>query len=435
MRVAITAAEASGDRAAGALATELRRLDPTIEIYGSGGKYLEAAGAKLVVDSSGLGVVGIASALASLPKLLAARSRLLTALKQRPPDVLVPIDAGAFHLGFGLIEGLCPWVRRKLPNTRICYYFPPGSWRRTLKYTSLNKLADCVATPFSWNETELRRLGANAHFVGHPLLDSVRPQLDFAMFCEKFGLDPDKPIIGLLPGSRVQEIEAILPTQLAAAVKIAERIPGVQFVLALAATVDRALIEAALNAARSQSIHHFEAPKKITDPLTLEIVPATGVLGDPRQKAWLTAATQRPEPIGFPPIVLVSDATYDVMAHSDALICTSGTATLEALILTKPMVIVYKMHRANLIEYQFIKNKLPEFVGMPNLLAEKRLCPELLQDAATPDAIATEIIGLLLDPPRMHALKQSLGALKQSLGEPGGARRTAELILALGQKA
>ena len=434
MRIVITAAEASGDRVAGQLARELRRLAPEVEIYGSGGTWLRDAGAEVLVDANAFGVIGIAAALKLFPQMLSARHRLLTELKKRPPDVLIPIDARAFHLGIGPIQGLVPWARRHLPQTKILYYFPPGSWHKTLKYTPLSGLVDAVASPFPWNASELNRLGIRAEFVGHPLLDLVKPSQPLAVFAQKYGLDTDKPLVGLLPGSRTQEIEAILPVQLAAALQIAQRIPGVQFLIALAPTVARAQVEAAIIEATRHPEVIKEQPKPSSDTQQRRVVLAEGSADAlrQRQRQWSEhAQPHRSDRLVIPPFAIVEDATYDVLSAADALICKSGTTTLEAAILGKPMVIVYKLGRGNALQLALVRKSLPRFVGMPNIIAGEEICRELLQEAATPEAIASEILGMLLDPDRMARMRRDLAQVRSQLGEPGGAERTAKLALSL----
>lgn len=437
MRIALTAAEASGDRVAGQLARELTRLEPGVELLGSGGKWLREAGADVIVDASAFGVIGLAAALKLLPQMLAARRRLMAELLRRPPDVLIPIDAGAFHLGFGPVQGLVPWARKHLPQTKILYYFPPGSWRKTLKYTPLTGLVDQVASPFPWNAQELTRLGIDAPFVGHPLLDLVKPTQSLATFAQQLGLDTDKPIVGLLPGSRTQEIEAILPTLLEAALQIAQRLPGVQFLIAQAPTVERGQLEAAIRHATQHP--HTERPvhKPNHDTGKPRVALAEGSVAEleRRQEQWIAQAqSQRSGPLVIPPIAIVEDATYDLLSACDAVICKSGTTTLEAAILGKPMVIVYKLSRANTLQIALVRKSLPRFVGMPNLIADDEICPELLQDAATPEAIAGHILDLLLDPDRMTRMRRHLQEIRSQLGEPGGAERTARLALALAKQ-
>ena len=441
MQAAIITGEASGDRVAARLAQEIRRLHPDAEIWGTGGKFLRDAGADIFIDSTRWGVVGVAAAVTLLPRLLAARRSLHRELLHRRPDILIPVDAGAFNLGFPMIEGLCPWARRKLPETKILYYFPPGSWRRTLKGTPLAQWTDKVATPFPWSESELRRFGVDATFVGHPLLDIVHPSEPAAKFADRYGIDPERPVVGLLPGSRPQEIEQLLPIQLAAARIIHQRVHGVQFVVALAPTVNRQEIIRHVERARKIALPaaHLNAHDGDDDLKRAGTIPVTvGGRGTAspddfarRQSEWLRRAADMPSPSADFPLVIVEDATYDVMASSDVLLATSGTATLEAAILGKPMVIMYRMAEANRLEYQFVKKAMPRFIGMPNLLAERIICPEFVQEAATPEAIAQEVVGLLLEPDRLQRMRADLREVTRLLGEPGGSARTAQMVIEL----
>jgi len=455
VQIAIITGEASGDRVGGQLATEIRRLRPDATIWGTGGHFLKSAGVDLVIDSSRYGAIGFAAAMKILPRILRARKRLHRELLQRRPDLIVAVDAGAFNVGFGPWIGLCPWTRRHLPDTRILYYFPPGSWRRTLKSTPLGPITDAVATPFPWSESELRRLGVNARFVGHPLLDLVRPSEPLAVFADRYGVDTDRPVVGLLPGSRTQEIAEILPLQLEAAAIIHKRVPGVQFLMALAPTVDRQDVVRAVERLRERSGGHLaELLHRLEDTLLrdptgggpraqrvppLAVTPQGAVLPsreDPfvsRTRAQLERAESGREGRDFA-LAIVENATYDVMAASDVLLTASGTATLEAAILGKPMVIVYRLGLAHWFEYQIVKKRLPPFIGLPNLIAGKRICPEFVQDGAKPEAMAAEVIGLLLEPERLLRMREDLRTTIAHLGEPGGASRAAEMVVTLAEQ-
>jgi lipid-A-disaccharide synthase len=336
------------------------------------------------------------------------------------------------------------------------YYFPSGSWRQQLRGTNLAGVADKVATPFPWSETELRRLGVDATFVGHPLLDLVKPRESARAFAERIGLSLDHPIVGLLPGSRPQEIEVILPAMLLAAARISARVPGVQFLLALAPTVRRDTVQRHIERIherlkqarqRGQAVERAarESRDAISDADLPPVVATNGTIlpGGEALKVrddWrhrLVESGHPPggsAPAGPLPLAIVDDATYDVMAASDVLLTTSGTATLEAAILNKPMVIVYRMSSANWLEFQFIKHRLPPHIGLPNLLLGRRACPELVQDAATPGNLAQEVIALLLEPERLLRMKNDLKSVVALLGEPGGARRTAEMVIALAEQ-
>jgi lipid A disaccharide synthetase len=459
VQIAIVTGEASGDRVGGQLAAELLRLRPDANLWGTGGQFLRQSGAEVVIDSSRYGVIGVAAAVRLLPRILRARKRLQREMLRRRPDVFVPVDAGSLNLGFWPIEGLCPWVRRSLPETRILYYFPPASWRKHLNGTSLNVMADVVATPFPWSESELRRLGVNAHFVGHPLIDLVKPSEPAAAFAERYGLHRDQPVVGILPGSRSQEIAEILPIQLEAAAIVHRRIPGVQFLIALAPTVDRSDVVRAVERLRRQGGAHLaDLLHRVEERLLRG--GADGVSGPRPARVRGIAVTPHGAVVpGVPPaedpfvsrtreqllraeggragrdiaLAIVENATYDVMAASDVLMMASGTATLEGAILGKPMVILYRLAKSNWLEYQFVKKRLPEFIGMPNLIAGKRICPELIQDAATPEALASEVIAVLLEPERMLRAKEDLRAATRLLGESGGATRAAQMVIELAE--
>lgn len=447
MQIAIITGEASGDRVGAQLAQEIRRLRPDAALWGTGGAHLRAAGVELLVDSSRWGVIGVASGLRLIPRILRAWRRLQRELRERQPDVVVPIDAGAFNLGFFGLGGLCPWVRRNLPQTRILYYFPPGSWRRTLNRTPLAPITDAVATPFPWNETELRRFGVNAHFVGHPLLDLAQPTQDPKAFADQYGLDLLHPTVGIFPGSRAQEIRQILPVQLAAASLIHRRINGVQFLIGLAPTVDRdeviRLVRKEQEAHREHSAR-FPQPEQTRsdDSGTARPIPIPVGGQDPvsegelarRRKEWLERAADMPQTQGDLPVALVEGATYDAMTASDVLLITSGTATLEAAILGKPMIITYRLSRNNFLEYLLVRRSIPRFIGMPNLLADRLICPEYIQDAATPEALSDAVIDLLLEPDRMLRMRDDLRDAVSLLGEPGGAARTAKMVVELAEQ-
>lgn len=444
VKIALITGEASGDRVGGQLAAEIRALRPDAEIWGTGGQFLRDANVDVVVDTTQFGVIGIASALGLLPRIFFARERIRRALLLRRPDVIVPVDAGAFNVP------LCAWTRRHLPSTRILYYFPSGSWRKHLARTNLGDgRVDQVATPFPWSERELRRLGVNATFVGHPLLDLAKPSEPTEAFAARLGLDLSRPVIGLLPGSRSQEIAEILPTLLLGAAQISARVPGAQFLLALAPTVSRKEVEAHV-----ERVHrHFDrkynverAARRLDDAVNEEaaadlppvvtnqglVVPSHEVLK--ARSDWLRRIGGASAGGALParlPLVIVENATYDVMATSDVLVTTSGTATLEAAILNKPMVIVYRLARIHGAQFAFIKKTMPPHIGLPNLILERRACPELVQDDLTPANVAQEVLALLLEPERLLKMKADLRAVVAQLGASGGARRAAEMVLAL----
>ncbi len=245
----------------------------------------------------------------------------------------------------------------------------------------------------------LRQTGTKASFVGHPLLDLVKPSLTAGEFCSQYGLDPHRPLVALLPGSRKMEIEHILPALIGAAGEITRRIPGVQFALALAEGAPRAQVEETIRreqsqggrAARVQLLMHQAGDKlaalaqsALTPPI---LATSEGITVRAHLEFEETPANQEKAPLA--PLVICEGLTYDVLACSDLVITKSGTSTLEAAILQKPMIIVYRGSGIMAWEWKLRKPRAGVVhIGMPNILAQERLFPELIQDEATPEAIA-----------------------------------------------
>ena len=446
LRLAFVAGEPSGDRQGAALLNALREMTAPrlVDAWGIGGHFLREAGASLMHDSDPWAAIGIADTLAKIPHMLWVLADMKRALRRDPPDALVVIDAGAFNVP------LARWAK----ESAICpvfYYFPPGSWRKSdgvrLGKSNLATVTDRIVTPFPWSEDLLKRGGADAHFVGHPLLDLVKPALPEAEFHERFGLDPHRPLVALLPGSRQGEIRHILPVLLGAAGEITRRIPGVQFVLALSSSGTRELVESLIRREQKAGGHASRlhllmtqaggklaqiAHNTLTPPLP-QLVTNEGWRLPPTEaneaKEWPTHA--RDQGAGPAPLVICEGLTWDVLTRCDLALTKSGTATLEAMILKKPMVIVYRGSLLMALEWRLRRRSLRiDHIGMPNILAEERLFAELIQDEATPEAIAELAVELLLQPGRILALKERLHDLvRENLGEPGGVRRAASLLL------
>ncbi|MCS7309197.1 MAG: lipid-A-disaccharide synthase [Armatimonadetes bacterium] len=374
MTIVCVAGEASGDASGAALLRVVRQHLPQVRFWGIGGQHLREVGAELLYDSSRWGAVGVVESLRLVPALWLAQQRLKRRLTQQPPHLLVLVDFGAFNVP------LAKWAKRR--GIRVFYYFPPGSWRRQLpRHTDLPHCTDCIVTPFPWSAQLLRQAGANAHFVGHPLLDRVRPTLSAEEFCQRLGLAPEGLRIGLLPGSRRQEVRALLPTLREAAEQLATQCLEAQFIIALAPSVQEEEVRQAFVSSKVQ---------------------------------WR----------------MVRGMTYEVMAHSHLLWCCSGTATLEAAILGTPMIILYRGSRLMEWEYHLRKRWLNlTFIGLPNLIAERGICPELVQHDAVPANIVAHTIALLPGTEAYHAQQKALQEVKSVLGEPGATARAARLLI------
>ena len=447
LRIMMLAGEPSGDRQGAALLTALRGLAAprSVEAFGIGGQFMGDVGVRLLHNSEPWASIGIAQTLLNIPRLLQVQADMKRLVKSDPPDALVLIDAGAFNAAIGRAakeSGACP----------VFYYFPPGSWRRRAslkpvpagadlrKQKRLTDWADRVVTPFPWSETSLKERGMDAHFAGHPLLDLVKPSLSDAEFYGRFGLDPHRPIVALLPGSRRGEIRYILPLLVGAAGEISHRIPGAQFVVALASPEARAQAEALIRqeqkaGGRANRLHLLMAQAgdklaQIAHPAVPQLVTSEGFVVSAPEAAPAKAAGK---PAALAPLVICEGLTWDTLSRSDLVLTKAGTATLEAMILKKPMVIVYNGPKTMAVEWFLRKRSLNiSHIGMPNILADERIFAELIGDQASPEAIADLAVDLLMDPARILALKERLNDLvTKSLGEPGGVSRAAALLLDL----
>lgn len=454
MNIAIFSGEISGDLIGGALAQELRRLAPDCVLWGMGSAAMRGAGVELLADSADWGAIGIVEALGKVPTLLwNVQPKVKAALKKRRPDVVVLIDFGAFNVR---VARFCKQI-----GLKVCYYFPPGAWRRTgTKGAELAQITDVLATPFPWSETRYRELGANAVCVGHPLLERVHAVMSRAEFAAHFGMDASRPIIGLLPGSRRQEVSHLMPTLLDAARLLYQRVPDAQFVIGVAPSISEEMMAGYLSGQpelrdRLHEIwHEFaqEAETKVWKPVTRTasrltpqarrtLVTAGGILLPEDALLEEQEARQRSERIRDkadktpPPTVLAKGLTYDVMAHSDVLLTCSGTATLEAAIFGTPMVILYRGSKLLELEYHLrsIKKKIP-MIGLPNILANRQIVPELIQADATPDAIADHAVALLNDMETRGRVRKDLQEVRASLGTPGASERTAKLVIELAKR-
>jgi lipid-A-disaccharide synthase len=368
--VFISCGEPSGDLYAGALVDELRSLDPSLQATGFGGERLQAAGARLVGDYRGLSVTGLVEAIRVLPRSLAMYWRLVRAARESRPDVMVAIDFPDFNFR------LAAAVRRL--GVPIVYYIPPQLWAwRTGRMRTLGRLADRILVIFPFEPEIYRKAGVPATFVGHPLVDLASTSCPREAFLRGLGLDPRRPTLALLPGSRANELREILPTIVAALPRIRERVPALQCVLARAPHLSDALF----------------AP-----------VGASAV-----------------------PVRVVERSADEVLASADAVVTASGTATVQAAIHECPMVIVYRVAPLTYtVGRRFVH---VDTFGMVNLVAGRSVAPELIQDGFTPGAVAEHAVRLLTD---AGARAQTLAALRDvrvKLGGGGASRRAAEIVL------
>jgi lipid-A-disaccharide synthase len=366
----ISCGEPSGDLYAGALVRELRARDPELQAFGLGGERLAAAEARLVADFRGLSVTGLTEALKVLPKSLATYRRLVEAAREQRPDVLVLIDYPDFN--FRLMKAVKPL------GIPIVYYISPQLWAwRPGRMSVMKALVDRVLVIFPFEEAIYRREGVDVRFVGHPLLEMAAPGADRSTLHREFRLDPTRPVVALLPGSRPNELSRLAPVLGLAAGQIATRLPQVQFVVARAPHLEDSLFA----------------------------------------------------PLAAPSDRIVEGRTDDVLSVSDLVLTASGTATVQTAIHGKPMVVLYKLSP---LTYRLGKPLVKvDMYAMVNLIAGRRIVPELIQEACTPQAVADEAIALLTDRGKRDAMVRELDLVKAALGGPGASCRAADAILDL----
>jgi len=369
----LSCGEASGELYAAALTRELRALAPGIRVVALGGSRLREAGAELLADYHGISVTGLSEALRVIPRSLALIRRLAGAADTVNPDVFVPIDFPDFN--FRLMAAM---AKRGVP---VVYYISPQLWAwRAGRMQTMKRFVSKVLVIFPFEERLYRDAGVDAEFVGHPLVDLAAPSADRATLRARYGAAEGDPLIALLPGSRRNELRAILPDMARAAAIVRGRLPSAKFVLARAPRL----------------------PDDLFAPLA-QAMPGIDVS-------------------------IVESAADDVLAAADAVVTASGTATVQAALHECPMVIVYRVSTlTETIGRLFVK--LDTF-GMVNLVAGQRIVPELVQERFTPQAVADEVVSLVTDRARREAMADALRDVKARLGGAGGARRAAEAILA-----
>lgn len=374
-KVLILAGEASGDMHGAKLAEALKKINPEIKLLGMGSSLMAKAGVELVYDVTHLSTVGFAEALKSIGILKKVLRQLTELMDQEGFDVVVFIDYPGFNLEVAKV------VKEKaIPSV---YYFSPTAWAwgkgRAKKVASL---VTKVASVLPFEAEVYREAGADVEFVGHPLVDLVKPKLNPEEFLKSIDLKKNHPIIGLLPGSRKQEIQSLLPVLLDSAKKIQEKFPKAQFVLPLAHTIPREEIE--------QEIKQR----------TLEIK-------------------------------VIEGQAYELMTVSDIIVVASGTATLEAACLGVPMIIVYKVAFSTwLLGKILIKVKN---IGMPNIIAGREIVPEFIQMDANVENISQKVIHLLENPEELMNIRKELAKVRKDLGGEGAVEKVAHLVLEVGR--
>lgn len=369
----IIAGEASGEMHGAGVVLALKARRPEIEVFGIGGDQMGKAGCALIYHIRDFSIMGITEVVRHLPFIRKVLRRLERLLQSQPPDLLILIDYPDFNLR----------VARKARKHGIpvLYYISPQVWAwRARRIHTIARLVDCMAVIFPFEVELYEKAGAKVVFVGHPLLDILESRRTRADFCARAGLDPDRKIVGILPGSRTMELDRMLPTMVETLKSVQRELPEVQGVIGLAPTVSRTDIEQ----------YHEGHAKEIS---------------------------------------IVENDTYEIMNHSDLLLVTSGTATLESAYFGTPLIVLYRMSRLSWWIARYLVN-IPD-IGLVNVLAGHRIVPEFLQNEVDPKILSPVVIELLRTPRKRQAMTQKMQEVKKRLGTPGASSRVAELALGM----
>jgi lipid-A-disaccharide synthase len=368
----IIAGEASGDLHGAKLAGELLSLDPGLSLSGIGGTGMAAAGVRILYDVSRLAVMGIVEVISRLKDIRSAMRILEKQFEADRPDLLILIDYPGFNLELAR--------KAKKYDIPILYYISPKIWAwREGRIRKIKKYVDRMAVIFPFEKDFYRAHGLEVDFVGNPLLDQIQTNMSPDEFRTMHKMDPEAAVIGIMPGSRKQEVARMLPVFLQTAELLQEKIGKCVFLLPLAATLSQ-------------------------DDLKAYGIESSGL-----------------------DIRIIKEKHYEAMAVCDAAMAASGTLTLELAILQVPMVVSYRVSMLTyLLARPFIR---VQYASLVNLVAGKEVVPELLQDKATSQNIYNEISGLVINNQAGDSMRQELVQVVKQLGAPGGSRRTAEIAL------
>ncbi len=368
MRIALIAGEISGDILGAALITALRQRFPQAQFYGVAGPRMVAAGCEAIESIEALSVMGLAEVLRELPRLFRLRRQLLDRFAADRPDLVIGIDAPDFNLG----------LERRLRDAglRTVHMVSPTVWAwREGRVETIRRAVERVLCLFPFEPAFYARHGVDADYIGHPLADELDDSVTAAAARAQLGLPLEGPLVTMMPGSRGGEIRYLLEPFVQTAVLLAQRYPGIRFLTPVAKPGLRATIE--------QCIRE-QAP----------------------DLDW----------------TLLDGQSRTAMQAADAVLLASGTATLECLLLGRPMVVAYRASALTawiMLRLGLLKTR---YVSLPNLLSAEPVVPELLQQQANPEALAQQLLSLLQDPQQRQRQLQQFGAVRQELRRDAAGR-------------
>jgi lipid-A-disaccharide synthase len=377
-KILIVAGEASGDLHGSSLIRELKNINSYLQFFGIGGDRMRKEGMELVYHIDKLSIMGFFEVLKNIGLIREVMKTMVKLAEERKPDLVVLIDYPGFNLRFA--------KRVKKMGIPIAYYISPQVWAwGGNRVKKMKGLIDKMIMIFPFEKELYKKFDIDCEFVGHPLLEVVRPVLSKEDFQSKFDLRKNEVLLGLLPGSRWQEVEKILPIMVQTAELLGARIKNPRVMLGLASTIKKEKVQIILDQFKSK-------------------------------------------------VEIIENLTYDLMKHSDLLLVASGTATLESAILGTPFVVLYK---TSFWTYLLAKSlvSIPN-IALANVVAGKKIVPEYIQNKAVPKDIAEEMYDILTNKPRYKSIQNELGLVKEKIGsfhslqvgEAGASKRAAQII-------
>jgi len=373
LKILFSAGESSGDQHAANMFLELKQQQPDIQCLGMGGAKMAQAGIDIRYDSANIAVIGVVEVIKHYGEIRRALKLMQDLLAAERPDLLVCVDYKEFNFKLARYA--------KQIGIKVLFYVSPQVWAwRPGRVKAYGKVIDMMAVIFPFETAYYDAENVPVRYVGHPSVDKVHVQYSKDEDLTRFGLDRNKPVVGLLPGSRANEIKRMLPVMLAAAEIVQAGLPECQFILPQADSIADELLGHYLN----------------QSPLAIKVI---------------------------------KNQPYDVIQCCDAVMTTSGTATLEIALLSVPMVIAYKLSS---ITYWLGKRLVnTRFIGLPNIVSGKGIVKELIQHEASAENLAAEISRILTDKIYANEMIENLRQVKQQLGQGGGSKNMAQLALEL----
>ena len=376
MKIMFSAGEASGDTHGASVAKALLEKYPEAQLFGMGGDLMKQAGVDIIYDIQQLGFIGIVEIIKHLPTFFKLRSFLKEAMVREKPDVLVCIDYPGFNMKLAKVA--------KELHIPVVYYIAPTIWAWNKgRGKDIANTVTKVASIFPFEAEAYREFGVDVEFVGNPLVDIVKPTMSVEESLVYFGASSEERNILLMPGSRKQEVEGLLPTMLAAAERLYENHNDLKFFLPKAHTIPREDIDRIVN--------NYSVPVTVTE-----------------------------------------GHNYDLMQICTACVAASGTATLETALMNVPTVLIYKVAP---VTYGIGKLLVKiDHIGLPNIMAKRRIIPELLQGDVTPENVERELANILDHEAVYTQMKADLAQVKVELGAPGAVQRVADVIASVAMK-